>query len=107
MNLSGVTATLNLDQNGTFTEVATGTLENGTVTLKVPQLSGPGTYEFDAEVSDKAGNIGTSAVATVVVDSVTTAPALSAQVLTSDVNCAGPNCGRSFSQVNAVGIPAS
>jgi hypothetical protein len=40
---------------------ATGTLVNGTATLKLPQLPATGTYTLDARVLDLAGNSGTSA----------------------------------------------
>jgi RHS repeat-associated protein len=66
---NGTTVTLDLTHNGTTTSsYATGSLTDGHTTIKLPSLAaGTGTYTLTGHVTDLAGNIGTSTVATFVV----------------------------------------
>jgi len=61
---SGVSVTLDVDTNndGNFTDpgeagYATGTLVNGSATITLPPLPGPGTYPVRASLYDLAGNL--------------------------------------------------
>jgi RHS repeat-associated protein len=62
---TGTTVTLDLTQGGTTTlSYATGTLTNGQAIIKLPTLPAIGTYSLAAHVTDLAGNVGTSTLAT-------------------------------------------
>jgi RHS repeat-associated protein len=94
---AAATVTLDVDTNndGNFTDpgetgYATGNLSDGQVTIKLPTLSGTGTYTLRARVTDLAGNEGTSANSTVVVSTVAspwvaTTLALAADPVTGDM----------------------
>jgi RHS repeat-associated protein len=66
---NGTTVTLDLTHNSTTTSsYATGSLTDGTTSITLPTLAaGTGTYTLTGHVTDLAGNVGTSTVATFVV----------------------------------------
>jgi YD repeat-containing protein len=73
---NGTTVYLDVDlnNNGSFTDAGeqgytTSTLTGGAATFTVSPSLSPGTYPIRARLADKAGNIGTSSTATVVVSS--------------------------------------
>jgi RHS repeat-associated protein len=87
---NGTTVTLDVDTNndGNFTDpgetgYASGSLTDGAATITLPTLPGLGTYTLEARVTDRAGNQGTSATATLQVVS-NTPWVLTAQTLSSD-----------------------
>ncbi len=97
------TVSIDVDKNndGNFTDAgesgyASGTLTGGAASITLPALSGTGTYPMRARVSDRAGNQGTSATATVVVSSAASW-SMTAQVLTAD-----PQAGDALDQLGDV-----
>ena len=91
----GTTVTLKVDllQNGTYTGSATGTLDGGYATITSPAVSAAGTYNMKAQVTDPAGNTGTSPVVAVTVNAATSA------TLTAWSALSDPLAGDSLSQM--------
>jgi RHS repeat-associated protein len=80
---TAVTLLVDVNRNGTYTGSATGTLKDGQVTIISPAVTPGFSYGMKAQVTDLAGNTGTSAVVTVTVNAASSWTG-SAQVLTSD-----------------------
>ena len=87
--VAGTQAVVDVDLNndGDFSDAgeagfASGPLANGTVSVTLPA---DGTVRFRARVTDAAGNTGTSAAATALIDTVAPTVALTAPALTNDL----------------------
>jgi YD repeat-containing protein len=84
----GTSVTVQQQSGGVWSTIATGTLTGGAAAITLPSFGATGTYPLRAQVSDRAGNQGTSATANVTVTSATgwsmTAQVLAADPLTGD-----------------------
>jgi RHS repeat-associated protein len=79
----GTSVTVQQQNGGSWTTIATGSLTGGTASITLPSFGAIGSYTLRAQVSDQAGNQGTSSTVNLTVNSATTW-SLTAQELTVD-----------------------
>ena len=80
---SSATVTIQQDVSGTWSNLTTGTLTGGMASIVLPAFASTGTYTLRAQVTNLAGNTGTSSSVNLVISSATSW-SLTAQVLTAD-----------------------
>ena len=80
---SSATVTIQQDVSGTWSNLTTGTLTGGMASIVLPAFASTGTYTLRAQVTNLAGNTGTSSSVNLVISSASSW-SMTAQVLTAD-----------------------